>query len=346
MYRNWRALIKPRAIEVDKETLTPTYGKFTAKPLERGYGLTLGNALRRILLSSLQGAAVTKVRIENILHEFSSLPGVKEDVADILLNLKQLKIKLHEGEEETIRLKVSGEKVVTAAHIDCPSNVEILNPDLVLAHLNEEGSLKIEMVVEIGKGYVPAEINKDEADPVGTIVLDAFFSPVERVNYNVTHARVGRITDFNRLDMEIYTNGSVLPEDALAYAAKILKDQVGVFINFDETQEPEVINQPVEATPELNENLNRRVDELELSVRSANCLQNAKITYIGELVQKTESEILRTKNFGRKSLNEIKEILTEMGLSLGMKLESWSVPEEKATETARAGEFEGEEDTV
>lgn len=342
MYRNWRALIKPKAIEVDRETLTPTYGKFIARPLERGYGLTLGNALRRILLSSLQGAAVTKVKIDNVLHEFSSLPGVKEDVGDILLNLKQLKIKLHEGEEETIRLKVSGERLVTAAQIECPSTIEILNPDLVIAHLNEEGSLKMEMTVELGKGYVPAEMNKDDADPVGTIVLDAFFSPVERVNYTVTHARVGRVTDFNRLDMEVYTNGSVLPEDALAYAAKILKDQIGVFINFDESQEPELIQHPVEATPELNENLNRRVDELELSVRSANCLQNAKITYIGELVQKTESEILRTKNFGRKSLNEIKEILTEMGLSLGMKIEGWSAPEESMVEAA-ASEYEGEE---
>ena len=341
MHRNWRSLIKPRGIEVEKETLTGTYGKFTAKPLERGFGLTLGNTLRRILLSSLQGAAVIKVKIDDVLHEFSTLPGVKEDVNDILLNLKQLKIKLHEGDEAIIRLDVTGEKVVSAADIQCPSNVEILNPELVLAHLNAEGTIKAEMTVAMGKGYVPAENHKDEEDPLGTLVLDAFFSPIERVVYNVTNARVGRQTDFNRLDVEVFTDGSVLPEDALAYAAKILKDQVSVFINFDESEEPEYTTDEVkEYKPEFNDNLNRRVDELELSVRSANCLQNAKIRYIGELVQKTEGEILRTKNFGRKSLNEIKEILSEMGLSLGMKLEGWTLPEETAEAHADYDEVE------
>lgn len=329
MYRNWRSLIKPKSIETEKETLTNTYGKFTAKPLERGFGLTLGNALRRILLSSLQGAAVTKVKFDGVLHEFSTLPGVKEDVGDIILNLKQLKIKLHEGDEETLKLKVSGEKTITGADIQCPSNVEILNPEIVIAHLNEEGVMNLEMTVAMGKGYVPADMHKDEQDPVGTIALDAFFSPVERVNYTVTNARVGRRTDYNRLDIDVHTNGSVLPEDAIAYAAKILKDQVSIFINFDEAYEPDVVHEIARLPePQINENLNRRVDELELSVRSANCLQNAKIRFIGELVQKTESEILRTKNFGRKSLNEIKEILAEMGLSLGMKLESWTMPED------------------
>lgn len=341
MYRNWRSLIKPRAIEVDNDTLTSTYGKFTAKPLERGYGLTLGNALRRILLSSLQGAAVIKVKIDNVLHEFSTLPGVKEDVSDILLNLKQLKVKLHEGEEETIRLEVSGERVITAKDIQCPSSVEILNPELVLGHMSDEGAIKMEMTVAIGKGYVPAENHKDVDDPVGTIALDAFFSPIEKVNYNVTNARVGRQTDYNRLDIEVFTNGSVLPADALAYASKILKDQLSVFINFDESEEPEYYPDEVkEYKPEFNDNLNRKVDELELSVRSANCLQNAKIRYIGELVQKTEGEILRTKNFGRKSLNEIKEILSEMGLSLGMKIDNWQLPNDSDTVDAEAADEE------
>ncbi len=328
MYRNWRALIAPKGVEVDEETLTSTYGKFTAKPLERGYGLTLGNALRRILLSSLQGAAVTQVKIDGVLHEFSSLTGMKEDVSDFLLNVKQLRIRLHEGERETIRIKVSGPAVVTAKHIECSSNVEILNPELVLAHLNEEGKLAAEFLVEVGKGYEPAENHKVGRDVVGAIPVDAFFSPILRVNYNVTNARVGQRTDYNRLDLEIYTNGSVTPRDSLAYAAKILKEQVSVFINFDETQEPDATEEKwSDSASPLNEHLNRRVDELELSVRSANCLQNAKIRFIGELVQKTESEILRTKNFGRKSLNEIKEILGEMGLSLGMKLDNWTLPE-------------------
>jgi DNA-directed RNA polymerase subunit alpha len=322
MYRNWQTLIKPKAIEAEQETLSSTYGRFHIEPLERGFGITIGNSLRRILLSSLQGAAITAVRIKGVLHEFSTLPGVREDVTDIILNIKEILVKLHSDGPETLRLKASKPGVVKAQDIQANANVQILNPTHPLATLSEDGELEIEMVVKRGRGYVPAERTREEGQPIGTVPIDALFSPIRKVNYVVTHSRVGQITDYDRLTLEIWTNGGLPPQDAMGYAAKILKDQISVFINFDEgdavPKSPEA-----EETSNLNENLFKSVDELELSVRSANCLKNADIRYIGDLVQKTEAEMLKTKNFGRKSLNEIKEILTEMGLSLGMRLENW-----------------------
>ncbi|MBI1908707.1 MAG: DNA-directed RNA polymerase subunit alpha [Deltaproteobacteria bacterium] len=325
MHRNWRNLIKPKGLEFEREGGTPHYGKFVARPLERGFGLTLGNALRRVLLSSLQGAAITSVKIEGVLHEFATIPGVVEDVADFLLNLKQVRLKLHSGDQDTIRIDLKGEREIKAGDIITGENVTILNPDLVIAHLSHDGKLKVEMTVKMNKGYVPSERNKSEKDAIGTIPVDSIHSPIVRVNYTVTNARVGQMTDYDRLTLEIWTDGSIQSVDALAFAAKILKEQLQIFINFEELPEP-VIEEIVEERPQWNENLNRRVDELELSVRSANCLQNAAIRYIGELCQKTEAEMLKTKNFGRKSLNEIKEILSEMGLALGMKLEGWMPP--------------------
>ncbi|MFA5811435.1 MAG: DNA-directed RNA polymerase subunit alpha [bacterium] len=324
MHRNWRRLIKPRGLEFDKEELTLTYGKFVARPLERGFGITLGNSLRRVLLSSLQGAAITNIRVDGVLHEFTSIPGVKEDVTDIVLNLKQLRLKLHEGESDVIRVDVSGEKVITGRDLVTSEKLEILNPDLHIATVGPEGKFKAELIVRMNKGYVPAEQNKREGDPVGQIPVDSIHTPIARCNYSVTNARVGQRTDYDRLTMEVVTDGSVKPDDALAFAAKIMKEQLQIFINFDEISEPldELIS---EEKPSLNENLYRRVDELELSVRSANCLQNANIKYIGELCQKSEAEMLKTKNFGRKSLNEIKEILQSMGLALGMKLDNFRV---------------------
>jgi DNA-directed RNA polymerase subunit alpha len=327
IYKNWRNLIKPKFLEVEKETRTDTYGKFVAKPLERGFGLTLGNALRRILFSSLQGAAIQSVKIDGVMHEFSTIPGVQEDVINIILNLKKVRLKLLESEQAAMQLTASGAGVVKAGDFETGGQIEILNPDQVICTLSDEGKLNMEVEVEMGKGFVLAEDQKDTTAPIGTIFLDSHYSPIERCNYTVTNARVGQVTDYDRLNMDIWTNGSITPEDAIAFAAKILKDQVQVFINFDEYEEPEII-QSSHKEESLNENLNRRVDELELSVRSANCLQNANIRFIGELVQKSESEMLRTKNFGRKSLNEIREILTEMGLGLGMKIDDWMMPEE------------------
>lgn len=329
MYRNWHNLIRPKTLEFAEREISTTYGKFVAAPLERGFGITIGNALRRILLSSLQGAAITKVKLEGVQHEFSTLPGVKEDVTDILLNLKELKLKLLQGEKATIHLDWSGEQEVKAKDLKVPAEVEVLNPDLHIATLNSDGKLKGELTVSLGKGYVPAEANKSAEDPIGAIPMDAVFSPITRVNYNVTHARVGQRTDYDKLTLELWTDGSVQPEDALAFAAKILKEQLQIFINFDETALPEEIGAEIvgEAKTPLNPNLFRKVDELELSVRSANCLANASIKFIGELVQKSETEMLKTKNFGRKSLNEIKEILTELGLGLGMKIDGFTVEE-------------------
>jgi len=335
MYRNWETLIKPKTMEIEEETLSPTYGRFHVEPLERGFGITIGNSLRRILLSSLQGAAISAVRMKGVLHEFSTIYGVREDVTDIILNIKELLVKLHSDGPETLHLKANNPGVVQARDIQTGSNVEILNPDHVIATLSEDGELDIELVVKRGRGYIPAERNREEGQPIGTIPIDALFSPIRKVNYTVTHSRVGQITDYDRLSMEIWTNGNVPPADALGYAAKILKEQLSVFINFDEE---EIIPKPAEVpeSAKLNENLFKGVDELELSVRSANCLKNADIRYIGDLVQKSETEMLKTKNFGRKSLNEIKEILSEMGLSLGMKLENWPPPEleQKTTEEA------------
>jgi DNA-directed RNA polymerase subunit alpha len=317
MSRNWTELIRPRRMEVDEGTHTPFYGKFVCEPLERGFGITLGNSLRRVLLSSLQGAAIISVRIDGVLHEFSTIPGVKEDVTDLILNLKRVRLKLHTPHAKVIRLEASGEGEVRAADIISDDTVEIVNPDQILATLSKDGKLSMSMVVEWGKGYVPAEFNKGEEDPIGTLALDAVFSPIRKVSYNITNARVGRKTDYDKLTLEIWTNGTVYPEDALAQGAKILREQFLVFLNFEEEEKVRHEERP-SPPPEINENLFRGVSELELSVRSANCLKNADIKYIGELVQRTESEMLKTKNFGRKSLNEIKEILADMDLQLGM----------------------------
>ena len=322
MHRNWQSLIKPKRLASQEETLNDFYGKFVAEPLERGFGATIGNALRRILLSSVQGAAITSVRIKGVLHEFSTVPGVREDVTDIILNLKEVRLKLFSESAETIRIKAKDTGPLKAGDIITSNNVAILNPDQHVATLSKDSELDMEMVVKHGKGYIPAEKNKDDMQPVGTIPIDAIFSPIRKVNYTVTHARVGQVTDYDSLTLEVWTDGSVRPDDAVAYAARILQDQLTIFINFEE--EPIVMGpEQVEEKPRFNENLYRSIEELELSVRSSNCLKNANIKYIWELVQKTEAEMLKTKNFGRKSLNEIKEILTEMGLTLGMKLEQF-----------------------
>jgi len=320
--KNWRDLIKPRRMEIDQESLSQTYGKFVAEPLERGFGTTLGNSLRRVLLSSLQGAAITAVKIDGVEHEFTTVPEVTEDVTDIVLNLKEVLLRMHTNEQKTLRIEVEGPKEVKAGDIIADDQVEILNPGHHLCTLSEGGKLRMEMSCRRGRGYVPAVNNKNPGDPIGTIPIDALFSPVRKVNYQVTNARVGQVTDYDKLSLEVWTDGSVTPQDAVAYAAKIIKEQLTVFINFDETEEPVIAETPKEEA-KLNENLFRSVDELELSVRSANCLQQANIKTIGDLVQRTEAEMLKTKNFGRKSLKEIKEILAEMGLSLGMKLENW-----------------------
>lgn len=328
MHRHWTDLIKPKKLEVDEKSLTATYGKFFGEPFERGFGQTIGNSLRRALLSSLMGVAITSVRLKGILHEFSALPGVTEDVTDIILNLKEVRLKFFDtAERQTLRIEAKGPKSVQAKDIIAGPSVEILNPDQHLATLSHEGKLEMEMVAKLGRGYVPAERNKEEGLPVDTIFMDSIFSPVRKVNFHVTNARVGQRTDYERLVVELWTDGDVKPEDAIAYAAKILQDQLAIFINFEE--EPVRLDVAREASElPLNENLFRSVDELELSVRSHNCLQNADIKYIGELVQKTEQELLRTKNFGRKSLNEIKEVLRGMGLELGMKLEYFPPREE------------------
>ncbi|MGM0555960.1 MAG: DNA-directed RNA polymerase subunit alpha [Myxococcota bacterium] len=321
-HRNWRDLIKPREVSIDPRSKTDTYAKFEVEPLERGYGITIGNALRRILLSSIVGAAVTKVKIEGALHEFTSLPEVKEDVTDIILNLKELQLESHSDGAETIEIDVEGPAAVTGEDIaGATANVDVLNPDHVVATVSEGGRLQMEVTVDHGRGYVPAEENKDEDDPIGVIPIDSLFSPIQKVNYKITNARVGQRTDYDKLTLEVWTDGSVIPEDAAAYASKIIKEQVTIFINFDETIEPEIAEE--EDEPEFNENLLKPVDELELSVRSFNCLQSAGIKYIGDLVQKTEAEMLKTKNFGRKSLKEIKELLAEMDLELGTELENW-----------------------
>jgi DNA-directed RNA polymerase subunit alpha len=323
-------------LEVEKETLTLFYGKFTAEPFERGFGITIGNSLRRILLSSLQGAAIASVKIDGVLHEFSTIPGTKEDVTEIILNLKEVRLKLHTEGPKTIRVKAEGPRVLKAGDIITGDAVEVLNPDHYVATLSRDGKLSMEMVVKMGRGYVPAERNKEENQPIGTVPMDAIFSPIKKVNYAVTNARVGQITDYDKLTLEVWTDGSLNPEEAVAHAAKILKDQLSIFITFEEEEEAEMSYSEDEEVKEgFNENLLRSVDELELSVRSANCLKHANIKLIGDLVQKTEAEILATKNFGRKSLNEIKEILAEMGLGLGMKLDNW--PPKKTEEEMESG---------
>ncbi len=338
IYRNWRELIRPSRLEVNSETHTQFYGKFSCEPLERGYGVTLGNALRRVLLSSLQGAAIVSVKIEGVLHELSSVPGVIEDVTDIILNLKGVRLKLFDNDERTVVLEKSGPGTVTAGDIVAPQGgVEVLNPEHHIATLADDGELRMEMLVKWGKGYVPAERNEDPNQPIGTMAIDALFSPVQKVNFVVTQARVGQMTDYDKLTLEVWTDGTITPEDAIAYAAKILKEQLTIFINFDETEEP-VEEQQSSELESISEHLNRKIDELEFSVRSANCLKNANIHYIGELVQKTEQEMLKTKNFGRKSLKEIKTILEGMGLELGMKLEGWTSPAAKGEDAEDSNE--------
>lgn len=340
--RNWRDLIKPKTIEIETETSTDFYGKFVCEPLERGFGITLGNSLRRILLSSLQGAAIVSVKFDGVPHEFTTIPGIKEDVTEIILNLKGVNLNVIDEEEEIkIFLDNKGGKVVTAGDIICDGKVEVMNPDQHLATLNKDAVLHAEMLVKTGRGYVPAEKNVTEDQSIGVIFIDALFSPIRKVTYVVGNARVGQRTDYDKLTLEIWTDGTAIPQDALAFAAKILKEQVTPFINFEEEEE-EVEKEEKEEEEKINENLFRSVSELELSVRSSNCLKNADIKHIYELVQKTESEMLKTKNFGRKSLNEIKGILEEMDLQFGMELENFPFP--KHDEQEGQGEKEEEQD--
>jgi DNA-directed RNA polymerase subunit alpha len=322
MSRNWRELIRPKSIHLDQDSASDFYGKFTCEPLERGFGITIGNSLRRVLLASLQGAAITAVRINGALHEFTTIADVVEDVTDIILNLKQVVLKVEAPKTYTLRLDKEGPGPVTAGHMQSVDGVTILNPEHHLATLDKKGPLSMELTVSVGRGYVPAERNKSPTMPIDTIPMDALFSPIRKVNYTVQNARVGQVTDYDKLVLEVWTNGSVKPADAVAFGAKILREQLSIWINFEETEEAAYQVPGSEEEP-LNENLFRSVDELELSVRSANCLQNANITLIGELVQKSEQDMLKTKNFGRKSLKEIKEILATMGLGLGMKFDNW-----------------------
>ena len=326
MHRNWRELIKPKRLEVDPDGHSRFYGKFVCEPLERGYGVTIGNSLRRVLISSLQGAAVVSLKIDGVLHEFSTLPGVVEDVTDIILNLKMVRFRLQGDDVRTVKIAASGECLITAKDITGDPQVEVLNPNQHIATLSTDGQLKIELQVRGGKGYVPAERNKVEDAPLGTIFLDSAFSPIVKVNYVVSNARVGQITDYDKLTLEVWTDGSITPEDAVAVSAKILKEQLSIFINFEEKPEEPSEGEEKITEDQINPNLYKSVEELELSVRSANCLKNAHIRFIWELVQKTESEMLKTKNFGRKSLNEIKAILEEMGLGLGVKLDGFVPP--------------------
>lgn len=322
MSRNWRDLIRPKAIHIETDSSSEFYGKFTCEPLERGFGITIGNSLRRVLLASLQGAAITAIRIDGALHEFTTIPDVVEDVTDIILNLKEVVFKAESPRTYTVRLEKEGPGLVTAGDIALVDGLSILNPDHPIATLDKKGPLSMELTVAVGRGYVSAERNKTPTMSIGTIPIDALFSPIRKVNYTVQNARVGQQTDYDKLVIEVWTNGAVKPSDAVAFAAKILKEQLSIWVNFEESEETSY--QAVMSDDEpLNENLFRSVEELELSVRSANCLQNANITLIGELVQRTEQDMLKTKNFGRKSLKEIKEILANMGLSLGMKIDNW-----------------------
>jgi DNA-directed RNA polymerase subunit alpha len=330
MESNFRDIIKPQKVGIEEIDLQKNYGVFVCEPLERGFGLTLGNALRRVMLSSLQGAAIVSVQIKNVLHELSTLPDVIEDVSDIILNLKEVRLKLHGLGPRTLKVDAKGPKVVTAADIITDHQVDVLNKDRHLATLAEKGHLEMEMVVALGKGYVPAEkpLQEDE-QIIGVIPVDALYSPIRKVNFLVTNARVGQKTDYDKLTIEVWTDGSVSPQDAVSTSAKILKDQLSIFTDFDEAKPEGGPSHDDRGPAGDNDNYYRTVDELELSVRSANCLKNADIFYIGELVQKSEAEMLKTKNFGRKSLNEIKEVLTGLDLSLGMKVEGFVRPEIK-----------------
>jgi len=318
--KNWKSLIKPGKLDIDLND-DKSYAKIIAEPLEKGYGLTLGNSLRRILLSSIRGTAVTAIQIDGVLHEFTSIKGVREDVTDIVLNVKSLALKSSTEGPKKLILDAKGPGVIKASDITKVNEIEILNPDLVICNLDEKTNFHMEMIIGNGKGYVPADLNKPEEPPLGLIPIDSLFSPVKKVSYSVSTAREGKALDYDKLTMEIETNGSISAEDALAYSARIFQDQLGMFVNFDEPQEVTIAEKPSE--PEFNKNLLRKVDELELSVRSMNCLKNDNIIYIGDLVQKSEGEMLRTPNFGRKSLNEIKEVLNGMSLYLGMEIPNW-----------------------
>jgi DNA-directed RNA polymerase subunit alpha len=317
----WKGFQRPKRLEVERETLTPKFGRFSAQPFERGFGTTIGNALRRILLSSIEGAAITAVKIDGVLHEFSSVPGVVEDTTDIILNLKQIPFRCHSDHAETLVLHAVGPRTVKAGDIQASANVEILDPEATIATLSEEGKLSMEMRLRKGRGYVSADRNFDDDLGIGYIPIDSIHAPVRKVNYIVEDARLGQKTDYDKLTLEVWTNGAVNPQDSVALAAKILKDHMAIFINFEESNE-EVLDFPSTEDERVLEQLNRSVDELELSVRSYNCLKNANIKSIYDLVTKTEAEMLKTKNFGRKSLNEIKDILAEMGLSLGMNIDA------------------------
>ncbi len=319
--KNWQELIKPSKLQVESGADSQRFATVVAEPLERGFGMTLGNSLRRVLLSSLQGAAVTAIQIEGVLHEFSSIPGVREDVTDIILNIKNLGLRMHGEGPKRMHLRATGPGEVKAGMIEAGHDIEIMDPDLVLCTLDEGAKLNIEFTVETGKGYVPASMNRAEDSPIGLIPIDAIFSPVRKVAYKVENTRVGQVTDYDKLSMVVETNGAVTPDDAVALAARILQDQLQLFINFEEPTQ--VVEEEKKDELPFNKNLLRKVDELELSVRSANCLKNDNIIYIGDLVQKTEAEMLRTPNFGRKSLNEIKEVLAQMGLHLGMEIPNW-----------------------
>lgn len=318
--KNWKSLIKPTKIDIVQND-NKTFAKITAEPLEKGYGLTLGNSLRRILLSSIRGTAVTAIQIDGVQHEYSSIKGVREDVTDIVLNIKSLALKSNSEENKKLILDVKGPGEIKASQITSTPDIEILNPDLVICNLDENTNFHMELFVGNGKGYVSSEFNKPDEPPLGLIPIDSLFSPVKKVSYSISTAREGKALDYDKLTMEIETNGSITAEDALAYSARIFQDQLGVFVNFDEPQEIKIPEKSTE--PEFNQNLLRKVDELELSVRSMNCLKNDNIIYIGDLVQKSEGEMLRTPNFGRKSLNEIKEVLSGMSLYLGMEIPNW-----------------------
>ena len=329
--KNWQTLIKPKQLSVESGDDPKRVATVVAEPLERGFGLTLGNALRRVLLSSLQGAAVTSMQIEGVLHEFSSMPGVLEDVTDIVLNVKSIDLRMYGEEPKRMRLRANGPGEIRAGSIETGHDIDILNPELVICTLDSGARIVMELTVESGKGYVPATQNRPEDAPIGLIPVDALFSPVRKVSYRVENTRVGQVTDYDRLSVRVETNGAVTPEDAVALAARILQDQLQLFINFEEPRHPSEEIRPSELP--FNKNLLRKVDELELSVRSANCLKNDNIVYIGDLVQKSEAEMLRTPNFGRKSLNEIKEVLAQMGLHLGMEIPNW--PPENIEELAK-----------
>ncbi len=329
--KNWQALIKPNKLAVQGGHDPARMATIVAEPLERGFGLTLGNALRRVLLSSLQGAAVTAIQIEGVLHEFSSLPEVREDVTNIILNIKSLALRMHGEGPKRMQLSVNGPCEVTAAMIETGHDIEVMNPELVICTLDKGAKFNMELTVDTGKGYVAAAQNRPADAPIGLIPIDSVFSPVRKATYKVDNTRVGQVTDYDKLSFTMETNGTVTPEDAAALAGRILQDQLQLFINFDEPTARVEEDRPSELP--FNKNLLRKVDELELSVRSANCLKNDNIVYIGDLVQKTEAEMLRTPNFGRKSLNEIKEVLSQMGLHLGMEITNW--PPENIEELAK-----------